>query len=133
MILNFVSIYAFAALLLLSLLLVIVAQIKKVSKYFTDCTRLLLCSSVRATAAFRSSMLPANRDVLLLYNSIRFILDLNSAERSLPTDFFCMLSFFSSLFYYWIIKGITVHLVDCSTLPKVVDKLFDVEVSKFGP
>lgn len=43
--------------------------------------------------------------------------------------------FFVSLFspYYWIIKGITVHLVDCSTLPKVVDKLFDVEVSKFGP
>lgn len=40
---------------------------------------------------------------------------------------------FLSFSYYWIIKGITVHLVDCSTLPKVVDKLFDVEVSKFGP
>lgn len=44
---------------------------------------------------------------------------------------FLLVSFFSP--YYWIIKGITVHLVDCSTLPKVVDKLFDVEVSKFGP
>lgn len=50
------------------------------------------------------------------------------------TSFFLLL-FFVSLFspYYWIIKGITVHLVDCSTLPKVVDKLFDVEVSMFGP
>lgn len=46
-------------------------------------------------------------------------------------DFFCFR--FLSFSYYWIIKGITVHLVDCSTLPKVVDKLFDVEVSKFGP
>lgn len=45
--------------------------------------------------------------------------------------FFCFR--FLSFSYYWIIKGITVHLVDCSTLPKVVDKLFDVEVSKFGP
>lgn len=48
---------------------------------------------------------------------------------------FFSVTFFVSLFspYYWIIKGITVHLVDCSTLPKVVDKLFDVEVSMFGP
>lgn len=54
--------------------------------------------------------------------------------RSTSLVFFSV-TFFVSLFspYYWIIKGITVHLVDCSTLPKVVDKLFDVEVSMFGP
>lgn len=61
---------------------------------------------------------------LTLY-SARFIL--------LLSVFFFVCFHFLSFSYYWIIKGITVHLVDCSTLPKVVDKLFDVEVSKFGP
>lgn len=68
---------------------------------------------------------------LITFHVWVFFVLFGTARSTSSSFLFFLFLFFSP--YYWIIKGITVHLVDCSTLPKVVDKLFDVEVSKFGP